>query len=494
MDSPDLSGAAAGVDGADLSRPIDALFVNTPLKNYDIEPRFNDYTLPVIGIGYIATVASRAGFNVGVIDAESRGLGVSTVARLVEALDPRWVGLNLLAPTFHLSIEILRQLPPDIRVMVGGHQAKAMPDEILADPSVPSIDALVIGEGEPRVAAILDNESRKRFLPAVRWRDRQSGAVETGITVGSTESWLAPDINELPFVDRRFLRDDPRLAEDGRIEANIVGSRGCPYNCSFCGAAADANPDVDVRTRRPENIVGEMSELADTFDVSAFRFVDDLFLARPTFINAFLEVFEHNGVGDRYVWDATGRINVLSRADDSLLDRLRASGCREVALGVESGSTRLLKYMGKRITPEMTVEAVTRLLRHGISVKGYFILGYPTETAIELEATIGHIEELWRLSDQLPGTFRASAFEFRPYPGTPEWNRLIAAGFAPPDLLRYSHVDLTDAGATESMRTRDEFNFSVGIQFGEVEPAIVRRNLADITRQQFRRTQDAHTI
>lgn len=479
------------VRGAELSRPIDALFINTPLKDYGVEPRLNDYTLPVIGLGYIATVAKEAGFNVGVVDAESQGLGVRALADLVDELRPRWVGLNLLAPTFHLSVAILQLLPSETKVMLGGHQAKAMPDEILRDQSIPFIDALVVGEGESRVAAILHKESRKRFLPGVHWRSRRNGEIEAGMLVGSSGAWLAPDINELPFVDRQFLEDDPRRAEDGRVEANMVGSRGCPYNCSFCGAAADANPDVDVRTRRPDDIVEEMLQLADTYGVSAFRFVDDLFLAQPKFIEGFLEVFEEKAAGGRFVWDATGRINVLCRAGDPLLERLRASGCREVALGVESGSERLLKYMGKKITPEMTVEAVSRLLRNGISVKGYFILGFPTETRAELTETIEHISMLWALSDEMPGTFRASAFEFRPYPGTPEWDRLIAAGFAPEALLRYSHVDLTDEGATESMRSRDEFNFSVGLQFGECLPSEIHHHLANITCEQFGRSQNA---
>ena len=28
----------------------------------------------------------------------------------------------------------------------------------------------------------------------------------------------------------------------------------------------------------------------------------------------------------------------------------------------------------------------------------------------------------------MPGGFRASAFEYRPYPGTPDWDRLLATG------------------------------------------------------------------
>lgn len=106
-----------------------------------------------------------------------------------------------------------------------------------------------------------------------------------------------------------------------------------------------------------------------------------------------------------------------------MLELLRLNGCRAVALGIESGSERLLKYMGKRITPEMTRSVVHRLTEHGISIKGYFILGFPTETREELNATVRQVFDLWDIAEDKPGCFRASVFEFRPYPGTPEWHR-----------------------------------------------------------------------
>src|SRR5690606_18163172 len=127
----------------------------------------------------------------------------------------------------------------------------------------------VLGEAETRVAALLGDRSSRVRLPGVMWNG--------GIGNGSREH-LAPDINELPFVDRGFLLQDPYRAYDGRLESNMVGTRGCPYNCSFCGAAVSANPDVMIRTRTPHNILDEMSELHAAYGVTAFRFIDDLFL------------------------------------------------------------------------------------------------------------------------------------------------------------------------------------------------------------------------
>ncbi|MEV0036221.1 radical SAM protein [Streptomyces sp. NPDC050804] len=487
--TPDL------IAGGDSTRPLDALFVNAPLRDYGVRPRVNDYTLPVLGMAYIATYAQEiGGFNVGVLDAEAHGLGIAGTIALINTARPRWVGMNLLAPTYEMSARIAAGLRPDIAVMVGGHHARAMPERILADPRMANLRALVIGEGEPRVAALLGDHRRRADLPGVMWRDRLLGRNNVGLARGGdTARWLSPGIDTLPMVNRVFLPQDPYVADDGRTEANIVGSRGCPYDCGFCGAAVSANPDVKIRARAPENIITELEVLHDTHGATAFRFVDDLFLGAASVIRPQMEAFTRHRVGDRFVWDATGRINVLHRVDTNMLDTLARNGLREVALGIESGSDRVLADMDKRITARMTESVTRRLLERGIGVKGYFILGYPGERHDDLQATVRHIHNLWNLADRHGGTFRASVFEFRPYPGTPVWKTLTEAGHSPERLLAYSDVDLTQDGADESMRGRDEFNFSVGIQFGDVRLPEVRAALAALTREQHARNRATGT-
>lgn len=478
------------IAGVDASRSIDLLLINAPLRDYQLAPRVNDFTLPVLGMGYIATYAAAQGYNVGVLDGEAHGLGLDQITQVVNAARPTWAGFNLLAPTYEMSAAIAGNLDPYIMLMVGGHQAKAMPREILLDPRFSQLRALVLGEGETRVAALLGRGVNYRTeLPGVMWLT-EGGILAQGKATGDAGHYLAPNINELPFVDRGFFAQDPYLPIGGPLEAAMVGSRGCPYNCSFCGAAVSANPDITIRVRTPQNILAEMEILAKTYGVEAFRFVDDLFLAYLRFIQECMPEFARSNVGERWRWDATGRINVLSKAGEGVYDLLAANGCREVALGIESGSPRLLEYIDKRITPEMIKYVVRQLTRRGINVKGYFILGFPTETRQELQETVDLIHQLWEISDQNSGSIKVSVFEFRPYPGTPEWNRLLQTGkYSPSQMLGYKRVDLTANGVDESMRSRDEFNFSVGIQFGETSLDEVREILADLSREQFRRNQ-----
>jgi hypothetical protein len=95
------------------------------------------------------------------------------------------------------------------------------------------------------------------------------------------------------------------------------------------------------------------------------------------------------------------------------------------------------------------------------------------------------VHRLWALADSEAGKFRASVFEFRPYPGTPEWHRLLATGqYSSAQLLDYEHIDLTGEGSDPGMRERDEFNFSSNIAFGEADLDEVRGALRALTAEQ----------
>ncbi len=479
------------IEGLNSDQAVDALLINSPLKNYDQQRRLNNTTLPVLGLGYIATYLDSRGFNVGVIDAEARGLGLEEIVRLVSTARPRWVGMNLLAPTYQLSTEILAALGTDYKVMLGGHLARPLAQRILGNAKIPRIDALVLGEGELRSAALLSEVRHRETLPGILWREECGNTIRVSDGSDSTAMWLAPDIDMLPLLDRKFLAVDPFIAGDGQMESNMIGSRGCPYNCSFCSAAVSVNPDITIRTRSPEGILTEMAALHADYDVTAYRFVDDLFLANPPFMRECLASFERAGIADWAVWDATGRINVLASIRPDLLDLVAHTGCREVSLGMESGSDRLLKYMGKKITRDLIITAIRRLTSVGISVKGYFILGFPTETVADLQATVSLAHKLWEITEHEPGNLRISAFEFRPYPGTIEWERLLSSGrYTEDQLLAYEHIDLTDSGSEEHLYDRDEFSYSVNQQFGDIPLEEVRRVLNELMIEQHLRLEE----
>ena len=67
---------------------------------------------------------------------------------------------------------------------------------------------------------------------------------------------------------------------------------------------------------------------------------------------------------------------------------MKAIGLEAIALGVESGSQRILDDMNKKLKVEQIIEKVHILARYKIKITGQFIIGYPTETSEDVLKTI----------------------------------------------------------------------------------------------------------
>lgn len=233
------------IAGADPARPLDAVFVNAPLRDYAKRPRVNDYTLPVLGMAYIATVARQAGHNVGLLDAEAHGLGIARTAAIVNTARPRWAGFNLLAPTYRISATIAGALDPDIKIMAGGHHAKAAPQTVLTDPAFARLTALIIGEGETRVAALLKDHTRRTSLPQVMWRDHRLGTTAAGIHHGSLVPWTAPDVNTPSTTAKAAARPTASASSSKRRSGRTSRSTGSPTSaCACSGSPSMTSPRI----------------------------------------------------------------------------------------------------------------------------------------------------------------------------------------------------------------------------------------------------------
>jgi len=93
-----------------------------------------------------------------------------------------------------------------------------------------------------------------------------------------------------------------------------------------------------------------------------------------------------------------------------------AAGCRRVYLGLESGSQRTLDLMRKQTRVEDGVRAAAVYRDAGIGVAAFFIVGYPGETASDVEETFSFALELPldEISFNVP----------MPLPGSALWERL----------------------------------------------------------------------
>jgi radical SAM superfamily enzyme YgiQ (UPF0313 family) len=116
--------------------------------------------------------------------------------------------------------------------------------------------------------------------------------------------------------------------------------------------------------------------------------------------------------------------------DDEVLTLMKKAGCRTVYMGIESGSSRMLELMGKKLSIQDMEKGIRLVKKHGITVTGSFILGLPTETKEEMNKTV----EL-ALSLPLDGV---TFFTFTPYPQTPLTDLARKHGWVSDDWRHYS--------------------------------------------------------
>ena len=149
--------------------------------------------------------------------------------------------------------------------------------------------------------------------------------------------------------------------------------------------------------------------------------LDDLFLRNGKSIdmtnNIFLK-FPHLS------W--RGMVHVLSLAKDvEKVKKLRRGRCRELFIGIESGSESVRRKINKLGTIDDIITVSKAILESGIDLKGYFIYGFPGETKEDFQKTYELASKIKEISTNTTGTFRTSVFQFRPYHGTQLYNEIV---------------------------------------------------------------------
>lgn len=166
--------------------------------------------------------------------------------------------------------------------------------------------------------------------------------------------------------------------------ALVVTSRGCPFNCSFCAYAR-----MGYRIRDPRNVIQELKWLKEKFHMKNFLFFDDLLgLRRDEFIQLLNLMIKEDL---NLKWVGCTRANLL---DDELVRLMKKSGCEEMAIGIESGSEKVLALTKKGVTLDNIREAARLLHKHNILFYGLAIIGLPGETKETVDETINFIKEI----------------------------------------------------------------------------------------------------
>jgi anaerobic magnesium-protoporphyrin IX monomethyl ester cyclase len=370
---------------------------------------------PPLGILYCAGVLREAGIEVSLLDQPAKHFSLDQTVNWVKKEDPDIIGFSVLLSTAKEAPKIAERVKaenPNITVVFGSHHATFNAERILK--KYPFVDIIVRGEGEHTSLEIA------RCLEKQRDLDKVEGVTfrKNGMIVSNPDRPLNKDVDALPFPDRDLAGVQYKSAIFGvkinsRKFTTMLSSRGCPFNCSFCGIRKFTRGAW--RPRSVENVMAEL-EYLQSEGYEQFLFADDNFTLNAKRVSKLCRSIKKEGMDIE--WFCDSRVDHISY--DMFRDMVNA-GCRCLFFGIESANQRILDYYRKGITPEQSEKAVRKARKAGIDIiVGSFIVGAPDETQCEIVNTLQFAN---KLDIDVPDVNILGA-----QTGTDIWNDLVAKG------------------------------------------------------------------
>lgn len=390
------------------------LIVNSPLYESTHSSSNEDY-LPPLGIGLLYTVLKER-FHVDFIDCLALNWTTDELIGYINNHCYGFICLNIFTTNFLQVKKIIESVQYEPHWIIGGISTKSLYPEIFKWQTT-SLVSIVYGDGELIISDIITNSVKQSPILG-------DNADKRFYKVDSDSVYYNTNIS-CEVIDRSIFTIEPEINIFGEKEVCIYTSRGCPYNCAYCMAAHSKNRELGLpRHKSIESIIAELKTISELYpEVSAIRIVDDLFLCKEQNFKDACTIFGRYNFKWRamcHIWS----IHLLN--DNFVLSDLYDSGCRELFIGIESGSPRVLNEIHKTSSIEIIRESVIRILNSGISVKGYFICGFPNETKQDLDLTYELAKQLSDYAKTKGLHFRNSTFQFRPYYGTELYDKIIA--------------------------------------------------------------------
>ena len=358
--------------------------------------------LPPLGLAYIAAVLQKSDIEVKIIDCLIEGnmegtqygsdqirygLSDSQIEKEIQIFSPDKVGISCLfsAKEFDLInvCKIVKKVNPNIITACGGAHPTAMYNSLLKDPN---LDYVIFGEGEYTTQKLIDTINSKNDLSQVDGIAYK----ENGIIKVNPKTHYIENLDELPLPARHLLKMDKYLESNSPHSGikrmpftSMVTSRGCPNKCSFC--VIKILWGQKVRYRSPENVLMEIEDLINTYNIKEIHFEDDNFSANKKRTKTILQ-----GIIDKG-WDLTLSSPsglAIHALDEELLSLMKKAGYYSISLAIESGDEDVLKMMHKPVKLKKVKEIIKNARKYDLKTKGFFILGYPGETKEQMQRTI----------------------------------------------------------------------------------------------------------
>ncbi|MFQ5645658.1 MAG: B12-binding domain-containing radical SAM protein, partial [bacterium] len=267
--------------------------------------------------------------------------------------DSPYVGFSCNTATLPLTLSAIARVKekrPEVKTVIGGVAASLAAEELAIN--FPEIDYIITGEGEVSLYDLLSGE---RKPPKIIRSER------------------ILELDEFPFPAYQLI-------DISKYLTGMISSRGCPYRCCYCSIVPFRGGKW-IR-RSPGQVVAEMRMLKEKYSVIYLGLYDDLLLVDRSWFAELLREMISADLG--FIWNCWGKVGYL---DKELLELMVRSGCASLGFGVESGSDRVLREIGKDYGIKKAQEDIALASRY-MNTRVSFIWGFPFESYREFQESL----------------------------------------------------------------------------------------------------------
>ncbi|WP_066498928.1 B12-binding domain-containing radical SAM protein [Abyssisolibacter fermentans] len=333
----------------------------------------NGYEVEIVDFAYL--------HNIGELDSDVFENG--NTAELSEYLINKKadiISFYTMANSYHLSIdmaEYIRSNAPDIKLLFGGPQASVAAYDLMN--TFPFIDLIGIGEGENSIVDIMKAFEGEKDFSKIKGICYRKGTE----IITNEENGLIQDLDTLPEIDYELI---PYM--DKMKSLPIEVGRGCPFGCKYCSSKSFWKQKFRLKSN--DRIISEIKSLMKEYNITHFSFIHDLFTANKKRIIEFCNKIIEEEL--KIKWACSARIDTL---DNEIIEMLVRAGCTGIYIGVETGSSRMQKFINKNLKiNDDFYNKIKLLTKNKIQVTASFIYGLPNEELEDLKETFKVIKNL----------------------------------------------------------------------------------------------------
>jgi anaerobic magnesium-protoporphyrin IX monomethyl ester cyclase len=338
----------------------------------------------------------------------------------------------------------VREISPDIPVILGGGVTKDMPSAFLFDKLCISYG--IIGEAETSfpylIDALLNKKTGFDAIPGLVYKDPRTGEIKKNpvrrLDLSSAD--ILPAWHR--FNVDYYINDWEHGMYGRRLCMPVISARGCTGSCTFCSSFSGP-----FRKRPIEQVIREIALLDDRYTFDWIAFYNEMFYSTREEIVTFCEAMK--SIKRRKNWFCDMRVDADLDIDTFRL--MKSAGCVAIFGGLESGSNKILSLMNKRTTREMLIRFFRTAEAAGLPCVGTFLVGNEGETEAEIKETVDMVTgEKMRVTEALICT----------YPGTKIYENAKKRGLIGDEWEYLQHLDFLADIWDYSWSKKDYLNIS----------------------------------